>query len=186
MSDAEDVGQATGRTRARIIERSQEACYQARSQFRRAVSSGADGGTIGAARAELHNAVFDYYEALKPLRNDDNIAEEWSETELWSETVPKRREDGSIVFKTDDSGTVVGYATEEELVTLDDLGEYATRTTETTKEITGLLGTRQATKTDPQRLPAHTLLTVADTLDDLAAKLGFAPETPEELPSDTI
>lgn len=65
---------------SRTIHAAYRDCLQARSDYQRAIG----GPMEGAAHEQLHDAVANYYEALRPLLSSANATEElWKEEKLW-------------------------------------------------------------------------------------------------------
>ena len=76
MSAEGDSSSLPGRT----IHGAYRDCLQARSDYQRAIG----GPMEGAAHEQLHDAVANYYEALRPLISSANVTEKlWEEDELW-------------------------------------------------------------------------------------------------------
>lgn len=166
---------ATGRTRARIVEQAQATVHEARSQYRRMVSGGADQAEIDAAAADLHSAVMDYWDALRPLSNKDVIQDEWDEGVVYSEPQMVTGEDGTPVIQK--RPALRGW---------DSVEQFVGRTTTKTRSVKGFFGGRTVEETAPQRLPPKKLMEMSFRLDLMASELGFSPETPEDNPEDKL
>lgn len=173
---SDDETQATGRTRARLVENAQATVENARSAYRRSVSGGASQETVEAAKADLHAAVMDYWSALRPLSNKDVIANEWENGAVYHHKIPV----------ANDRGQIIDWKQEPALEGWDNVEQFVGRTKTVEREVSGFFGTRTIEETQPQRLPPTVLLEMSYRLDLIASKLGFAPETPEELPTDKI
>lgn len=184
MASSDDREVGTGRTRSRLVENAIQQYYDAKRQYRQAAMVLSDPDRIGFAAAELHTAVFDLYAALKPLADDDNVAETWESTTFWTEERPKFDEDGQLVFEETQDGHVPVF--EEVGIGFPELEEYAVDLKETKREVTGFLGNRTVTETQADRLPPQLLIEIGDKLERLADALGFRPETPDNLPHDKI
>lgn len=184
MSDRESEPNK-GITRTRIIQQAQQEVFEARSNYARAAATSADDARTAAAAADLHNAVVDYYQALEPLSDDKNIADEWDDVELWTETVPARTEDGDLrLVENGDGSTTV--AMTEASVGLEGIERYIGATTERTETETGFLGTYEKTVAEPERLSPPVLFKAAKALDSIAEELGFAPSTPDYTPETEV
>lgn len=150
--DREPARQGTvGQSRAKIIAAAQERCYRAVTTFIESATT--SDGQPDRAAVELHNAVIAFYRALRPLRGEPAVADDWEGVE-W-----QTRE-----------GEHTGLAALETMMI---------RYKETNRKRTGFLGTQQQTRRVPVRLPPQTLLNLAAELDDMAVALGFAPEVAE-------
>lgn len=189
--DAEIPG--PGRTRARLVERAQERYYRAKSAYLRAGMLSADSDAITTAVAELHTAVFQYYWAVKPLSDDDNIAQQWGEKGdttddkivLWTEQVPATDEQGRPILQQGENGKVY-QQTREVPVGLPEVERFAVDVSREVETVEGMLGTREREVSTPNRLPPETLIEIGDALDDLADDLGFRPETPRHEPETEV
>lgn len=65
---------------AREVRRAYQTALEARQQYRRSVGSDVEAW----AHEELHQAVFDFYDTLRPIVKNANATEEhWSDRQLW-------------------------------------------------------------------------------------------------------
>jgi hypothetical protein len=162
--NADDSTQTTtvARSRERIISHAQERCHAAAVRYIEAANSLDDDARSDLAAAELHNAVIEYYRALRPLSGEDAVSDYWGDVTLWTRRT--QSESGS----DEEAAEVTGF---------DRLGEEAVRMRTVEEKTMGYTGSRTVTRQEPVRLPPKILLRIAEKLDEAAVKLGFAPET---------
>jgi len=158
--------------RARIIADAQQRVHDARSAFIESASTTGDAAENQLYAAEFHNAVIEYYFALRPLKEAPEVADMWDAD----------NDDAPVLWTEEEHHPVPGdpWRTETiEIRGLESLGDVAmeTRTVESTT--TGYRGKTETRETVPVRLPPRVLVNVSELLDDCAAKLGFVPEPRE-------
>lgn len=160
-----DGGGTVGASRARIIAHAQERCHQARTQYIEAENTIEGGEHALVAAAELHNAVIEYFYALRPLKDEDPVEDFWDDVVLWTEQIPVRTEAGGISME------------EQPVTGFDQLAQEAIKHKTVQEERDGYLGKRVVTRDIPIRLPPDILLRISAKLDQAAGMLGFKPST---------
>lgn len=155
--------------------------YQARSKAIRArIMLG--GVAPHEFRVELQNAILDAYYALRPLRDENVVADYWEETipsEDWIAGTTERVEvDGAIdePLRVDREEVEVPYQGIDAITELENNIERGEQTVHT---VAGEK-TQETVRQEPP--PLEILLDISSTLEDAAAKLGFASDTPDEPP----
>lgn len=160
-SDDERQGAASV-SRARIIAEAQARTHDARMQFIESANSIEQGAHENLAAAQLHNAVIEYFYALRPLKDEPPVRQFWNEVVLWEEA------------ESGETKKAKGF---------DRLEQEAVRFQTTRSTSKGYLGTRTEVNREPIRLPPDVLLRISAKLDQAAGKLGFLPETDDEIMS---
>lgn len=189
---------------AREVRRAYRMALEARQQYRRAVGSDLEAW----AHEELHQAVFDFYDVLRPLIKNANATEEhWSERQLWpiqhryvaASVCPacgfevaghEHAAQGSVCGRCGDAQLRKGeapavdedgnplYVWVEGLEEVDDL-RYQSEVVE--HEYSDAMGTHTRTEVQKQLLDPRKLVTIADTLDECLEELGLLAETDDEV-----
>ena len=174
MSADQETSGVAGASRARLIAQAQERCHEARRQFIEIENSIGTGDESRVAAAEFHNAVIEYFYALRPLKDENAVSSFWDSVLLWEEQVEVPREDGR------------GYEfTTEEVTGFDTLEQHAIRKQTVSQQHSTALGKRTELSEVPVRMSPAILLRASAKLDEAAARLGFKPETDEQI-IDTI
>lgn len=174
--------------REKLIEEAQVEMQRARSTVTRAEMA-YDGRVPRQYRMELQRAVLDYYDALRPLREEGLIAEWWETVELsdsWTEQriVRDVEVDGDVDSRR--PARVLDWGQHAETVPVegvDSLEGLRTAVEPYRETNRSMRGSREVTGQRKVVLEADALLDIASKLDDAANKLGFRP--PMELVSAT-
>jgi len=184
-SDGQSVGKTT---RQKLIEEAQLRCHEARSELQKAKLLY---GTVPREVAlRLQQRIADYYYALRPLRNEDPVADWWDDGPLSKHWIKDVRIEKEPVVTGDYLGQEsVGVRQRKKKVIdryqgLDHLEQLDSMTETKTVTKSGMRGTRKEKSTRQKALDAEILRDLSSTLDDAATKLGFGPEIETEMPTD--
>ena len=168
MSDAEAGGVAS-LSRGRLIANAQERVHRARSAWIESENSLEGHNLSTALSAEFHNAVIEFFYALRPLKDKPGVKAYWEDVVLWKEEQLVQDEDGTMTIE------------EKPVTGFDTLEQYAVQKRQVRDETVGLLGRQVQVKEIPVRLPPDALLRISAKLDEAAGDLGFVPETDDQV-----
>lgn len=174
--------------RQRLIEEAQLRCHEARSNVMQAKLLTSKVPREAALR--LQQALVDYYAALRPLRDEEIVADWWEDVTLSENWIKDVRVETEPVVTGDYIGRepVSVKAKKKRVVEhyegLDTLERLDSMTEEKTVEKTGMRGKRTETITRLKVLDPGILQDISYVLDDAADKLGFGPEVESEMPRD--
>lgn len=174
--------------RQRIIEDAEIECHMARKELRQAQLV-TDGGLPRRRIMKLQEAILNYYQALKPLREEEPLEGWWEDVELSEHWTAPTTETQKVAAGNVYEGVRVvekEVEVEKPVTGLDTLQVLENAVTEDDVEVTDGRGRRTETKRSVTLLDPEILYDIAATLDDAVAKLGLKPSVDETLPHDEI
>jgi hypothetical protein len=187
--NSSDDSSSGGKTiRQRLIEEAQLRCHEARSNVLQAKLLANKVPRESALR--FQQTLVDYYAALRPLRDEEIVADWWDDVTLSEHWIKDVRVETEPVVTGDYLGTEqVSVQQQKERVVehyegLDTIEKLDSMTEEKTVSKKGMRGRRTETVSRLKVLDIEILKDISFTLDDAADKLGFGPEVESEMPRD--
>lgn len=158
MARNKDGGAGNGRSRRRLIEEAQQVCHYVRAQCQEERSY--QGEVPEPYRIDFQNSIANYYWALRPMREESVVKEWWEKAEL-----------SEHWFDSETGEPYTGLDTIAKANRLMETDQFQRQT---------MRGVETVTQSRPVVLPYVILEDISGVLDDAAAKLGFAAETPDD------